>query len=151
MNWKFWKKYKCHHDYVFVRNLYGDEINYYGGYRSVWQCKTCGNIKFRENLYEDSKLVSELRKLYENYYDKRYKDWQESHSENLNMLQKNLRETAYNGRRTYEIILLCNVLTNDKEYYYKWLIDQGLEVSTELFGEKELNTKENSFLFKIKW
>lgn len=39
MNWfkKFIQKFGCEHDYVFVRNIYGDEINRCGGYRSLWK------------------------------------------------------------------------------------------------------------------
>lgn len=153
MNWKFWKKYTCNHDYEYVRNLYGDEINYYNGKRSVWKCSKCGKIEFRDYLYEKPAYLfaDELRKLYEDYYDKRYKDWQESHSEDLNMLRKKLRDTAYNGRRTYDIVMLCDVASNDKEYYYKWLTEQGLKVSTELFNQKEWCTEKNSYLFKIYW
>lgn len=39
MNWL--KKLFCKHDYsVFVRNIYGDEINYTDK-RSVWKCSKC--------------------------------------------------------------------------------------------------------------
>ena len=38
----FLKRKKCEHDYEFVRNIYGDEINWCGGYRSEWRCKKCG-------------------------------------------------------------------------------------------------------------
>ena len=41
---------KCEHEYEFVRNIYGDEINLCGGYRSIWKCKKCGKIEYRKNL-----------------------------------------------------------------------------------------------------
>jgi len=35
----------------FVRNIYGDEINYAGGQRSLWKCARCGALTARDNLY----------------------------------------------------------------------------------------------------
>lgn len=29
---------------AFVRNIYGDEINSWGGKRSLWACKRCGRL-----------------------------------------------------------------------------------------------------------
>ena len=40
----------CKHDYVFVRNIYGDEINAAGGKRSWWRCRKCGKRKLRSQL-----------------------------------------------------------------------------------------------------
>jgi hypothetical protein len=41
MNWL--KRLFCRHQAVaFVRNIYGDEINEWGGKRSIWKCKRCG-------------------------------------------------------------------------------------------------------------
>ena len=48
MTWP-WKN-KCEHEYEFVRNIHGDEINWCGGYRSIWRCKKCGNIQYRNEL-----------------------------------------------------------------------------------------------------
>ncbi len=42
----------CKHEYVFVRNIYGDEINAKGGMRSVWRCKKCGCIQYGRSLYK---------------------------------------------------------------------------------------------------
>ena len=53
----FIKSLRCKHDYRFVRNLYGDEINLYGGARSVWQCANCGKLQFRSNLFNEDKVV----------------------------------------------------------------------------------------------
>ena len=43
------KRLFCEHEYEFVRNIYGDEINACGGYRSIWKCKKCGKIEYRKN------------------------------------------------------------------------------------------------------
>ena len=50
---QLFKQLFCKHDYEFVRNIYGDEINYCGGYRSLWKCKKCGNLHWRESLYQE--------------------------------------------------------------------------------------------------
>ena len=40
----------CRHEYEFVRNIYGDEINHVGGKRSWWRCVKCGKWKTGEHL-----------------------------------------------------------------------------------------------------
>ena len=50
------KQLFCKHEYYFVRNIYGDEINYCGGYRSLWRCKKCGNLQWRESLYQEENI-----------------------------------------------------------------------------------------------
>jgi len=46
-----WQQFFCKHDFVFMYNLYGDEINSWDGNRSLWQCKHCGRIQAREKLH----------------------------------------------------------------------------------------------------
>lgn len=50
--WSFIKRLFCAHDFIFVRNIYGDEILEHGYNRSVWKCKHCGRVKYT-NLAED--------------------------------------------------------------------------------------------------
>ncbi len=38
------KRLFCKHEYEFVRNIHGDEINWCGGYRSLWRCKKCNKL-----------------------------------------------------------------------------------------------------------
>lgn len=47
---KFIKRLFCKHEYEFVRNIYGDEINMVGGRRSWWRCKKCGKWTPFEHL-----------------------------------------------------------------------------------------------------
>ena len=43
---KIIKQFFCKHNNIeFVRNIYGDEINYANA-RSVWRCKYCGKILY---------------------------------------------------------------------------------------------------------
>jgi RNase P subunit RPR2 len=53
---EFFKRLMCKHsDMQHVRNIHGDEINFRGGKRSVWQCANCGAIKLRDHLHYEPK------------------------------------------------------------------------------------------------
>lgn len=39
----------CWHRYVFIRNIYGDEINYYNK-RSIYRCINCNKILYHHSL-----------------------------------------------------------------------------------------------------
>lgn len=45
------KRLFCNHEWQFVRNIYGDEINHVGGYRSWWSCTKCGARALGQHLY----------------------------------------------------------------------------------------------------
>lgn len=47
------KQLFCRHNYVFLRNVYGDEINLLGGKRSIWICTKCSILTFRRQLVEE--------------------------------------------------------------------------------------------------
>lgn len=42
----------CKHSFDFIRNIYGDEIRYYGWKRSIWKCSKCGKLHYSRNLYQ---------------------------------------------------------------------------------------------------
>jgi len=42
----------CRHDWIFMRNIYGDEINKCEGHRSMWCCRKCGVLKTKPNLMD---------------------------------------------------------------------------------------------------
>lgn len=42
---------KCAHHYVFLRNIFGDEIIEKGYKRSVWKCCFCQKIEYRNQLH----------------------------------------------------------------------------------------------------
>lgn len=48
LQWLFCK----HRNLAFVRNIYGDEINHCGGYRSLWHCPDCKMEEYRRELHE---------------------------------------------------------------------------------------------------
>lgn len=150
MNCKFWKKYTCNHDWEHVRNLHGDEINSYNGVRSIWKCPKCGKYDFRYYIKSNHTLKDELQNICSEFYDKRYGEWKDLRSETLNLMLRDMRNTAYRGLDSYEIILNCDEDHNDKLYYDKWFKENGLTVTSELYGQKEVLQK-NSYLFKISW
>ena len=43
----------CRHEYEFVRNIYGDEINHVGGNRSWWRCRKCGKMALDPHLHKE--------------------------------------------------------------------------------------------------
>jgi len=43
---KILKRLSCKHEYVFIRMIYGDEINAHGGKRHEYRCKKCGIYKW---------------------------------------------------------------------------------------------------------
>ena len=50
---KFFKRLFCkHQDQTFIRNIYGDEINLTNGKRSVWRCKKCEAVVWRDSLVQ---------------------------------------------------------------------------------------------------
>lgn len=50
----------CRHEYVFDRNIYGDEINAVGGYRSWWRCRKCGKYVLLPELHHESENEGEV-------------------------------------------------------------------------------------------
>lgn len=50
----FIKRLFCKHEYEFVRNIYGDEINMVNGRRSWWRCMKCGKWRAFKHLQPES-------------------------------------------------------------------------------------------------
>lgn len=46
-----WRQWRCKHDPVFIRNLYGDEIIEHDYKRSLWGCRKCGCLLFHPDLH----------------------------------------------------------------------------------------------------
>ncbi len=49
---KIVRRLLCRHEWEWLRNIYGDEINLAGGKRSWWRCKKCGKLRLSPHLYE---------------------------------------------------------------------------------------------------
>lgn len=145
------KRLFCEHEYEFVRNIYGDEINACGGYRSIWKCKKCGKIEYRKNLQTVS-LLQRLDNLYDEYYHNKYEEWQTLKSNTLVVIANDMLEAAKRGECWYTIVLICDEDTNDKNYYEKWFTENNLKIDKiELFNQKEKCSKLNQYKFHVRW
>lgn len=142
---------KCEHEYEFVRNIYGDEINWCGGYRSIWKCKKCGKIEYRKNLQKFS-MLQRLDNLYDEYYHNKYEEWQTLRADTLTKITTDMLEAAKRGECWYTIVLICDEDANDKNYYEKWFTENNLKVEEiELFNQKEKCDKLNQYQFHVRW
>lgn len=68
------KRLLCRHEWQFERNIYGDEINAVGGYRSWWRCPKCGKRFLDPRLYPS--FEPELPPLSERRDDGHYDYWE---------------------------------------------------------------------------
>lgn len=142
---------KCEHEYEFVRNIYGDEINLCGEYRSIWKCKKCGKIEYRQNLQTVS-MLQRLDNLYDEYYHNKYEEWQTLRADTLTKITTDMLEFAKRGECWYTIVLTCDEDANDKNYYEKWFTENNLKIEKiELFNQKEKCDKLNQYKFHIRW
>lgn len=141
----------CEHEYEFVRNIYGDEINDHNRMRSEWRCTKCGHVQYREDLHTVGTLCEELDKLYDDFYKDKYNSWKELRAETLNTMLKGMREAAYRGECWYNIVIVCEERYDDKYYYEKWLDENALKYDREPYHQKEKCTELNSYMFHIRW
>ena len=148
---KWIKRLFCEHEYEFVRNIYGDEINACGGYRSIWKCKKCSKIEYRKKLQTVS-MLQRLDNLYDEYYHNKYEEWRTLRSDTLVNITNDMLETAKKGECWYTIVLICDEDANDKNYYEKWFTENNLKIDKiELFNQKEKCSKLNQYKFHIRW
>ena len=145
---KFIKQLLCNHEYEFVRNIYGDEINHLGGKRSEYRCKKCGKITYKYT-YKNS-LYDDLHKIIIQRKETKYNNWLIENQVNLNNVEKWLKKTAETGETSYELIWVCDKKKNDKEFLHKWLKDNNLHCKTELYKGDEYY-EVNTYIFKIYW
>ena len=143
------KSWFCKHEYVFVRNIHGDEINWCGGYRSIWRCKKCGKLQYREQL--ELSLAEKLHRNSEQYYINKYNNWKKYRNKALNEIIDGMIDNSHAGRYWYEIILLCEEKYNDRNYYCKWLDENELKYDFKLYNQKEACDEINQYKFTIKW
>lgn len=141
-------KFGCKHNWVWKRNIYGDEINNLNGKRSVWVCELCGKIKYRDELYQKP-LVKELMEKYDYYYRHKYENWLNNHTSTCEHIIEGLREVASKGQCWYDVILYCNDETDDKYYYEKFITSLGVEV--EFKSNSKVDTVIQPYEVHIKW
>ena len=144
-------KHGCEHEYKFVRNIYGDEINTHNGMRSEWRCIKCGHVQYREDYHITGTLCEELDTLYDNFHKDKYNSWKELRSETLNSILKTTRDAAYKGNCHANIILYCEEKYDDKNYYEQWFNENGLKYEYELYNQEKKCKYINCYEFHIRW
>lgn len=153
MHWikKLIQNIGCEHEYEFVRNIYGDEINHRNRMRSEWKCIKCDHVQYREDYHTSGTLREELDKLYDDFYKNKYDSWKELRAETLNNMIKIMREAAYNGKCSADFILLCEEKYDDIHYYGKWFDENALIHEWKLHNQKEKYTASNAYEVHIRW
>ena len=141
----------CKHEYKFIRNIYGDEINAHDRMRSEWRCIKCGHIQYREDYHNTETLNEELDKLYDNFYKDKYNSWKDLRAKTLNDMVQSMRESAHEGNCHINIILYCEEKYNDKNYYEKWFDENGLKHEYEFHNQKEKCNDVNCYEFHVRW
>lgn len=141
----------CTHDFIWLRNIYGDEINLHDGKRSIWCCSKCGKVEYRDELHfkPDKSFVNYLDRLYNIYYENRYKEWCKEHGDTLQCCINQMCERANSGLAWFEINILCDNDKNDKYYYEKFFEELGLKVKA--YTDQKEYTKLTNVRFTLKW
>ena len=147
---KWIKRLFCKHEYEFLRNIYGDEINWCGGYRSIWRCKKCGALEYRKNLQVFS-MMQKLDKYYDEYYKNKYQNWKNLRSDTLNKITDEMIKAAKRGECWYDTIIICEEKFNDRNYFEKWFEENKLRVEIELYNQKEKADEINKYKFHVRW
>lgn len=152
MNWlyKLIQKIGCDHEYKWVRNIYGDEINLTDGKRSIWKCFKCDKIQYRDELKPEGKLFAqELDRYYYQHYNEQYNEWIIKNEEQLEEIKEDMINAAKRGECWYHIVLHCVEENKDREYYKKYFKSLGLKVEYQrLNGEPYCDADYN---FTMKW
>lgn len=148
-NW--FKRFWCEHEYEFVRNIYGDEINECGGYRSLWKCSKCGKYQHRKELCTKNTLKVTLDRLYDECYENEYKNWVKEHDEFLFHITNQLIDASSKGKCYFEFVMACKTSTDDRWHFKQWLEENKLEYECELYHQLEEYDEINQYMFKIRW
>lgn len=128
----------CKHDYKFIRNIYGDEINHRCGKRSLWQCEKCGNLEYRDYLEPVGTLFVEmLDRKYDEYYKNRFTTWKQEKEKSINWIKSKMIQAAEQGKCWLDIILVIDESKEDRYYYDKFFEELGLEYDRNL-PDKEI-------------
>ena len=149
MNWLKKIFRKCKHDYKFIRNIHGDEINQCGKYRSIWKCKRCGKIEYRYDL--NLPLVDILDKFNDEYVKLKYEEWKDNNKEILSKITNDMINIAQEGGISYDIVLTCNEKLSDKHYFSKWLDENKLKYEFTHLSKNLAHHEIEQYSLHIRW
>ena len=96
-----------HKNLIFVRNIYGDEINQVSlkhTYRSIWVCEDCGKIIYKGELYEERNYKEKGGNMIERYLGQH--DAPEKKEQIINISEEN---NIGDINKIYKAIELLNV------------------------------------------
>lgn len=128
----FIKSLFCKHEYEFVRNIHGDEINHMGGKRSIWKCKKCGKLQYRDELNPVGTLFCQLlNRIYDKYYDDKFRNWQEEKKSSIENIKNQMIKAAENGYNWLDIVLFIDDSKSDLTYWEKTFEELGIEFTRE--------------------
>ena len=148
----FIKRLCCEHEYEFVRNIHGDEINWCGGYRSIWRCKKCGNIQYRDELNPIGSLFCQmLNRKYDKYYEDKFKAWQEENKSSIEDIKTQMTEVELKlckqmirytqlSRKPKQDLLNAVRNVEEQEYIKECRPDFGLK-SSKIYYDLYINKK----------
>lgn len=95
-----------HKNLIFVRNIYGDEINQISlkhTYRSIWVCEDCGKIIYKGELYEERNYKEKGGNMIERYLEQHYEP--ERKKQIINISEEN---NVGDIKKIYEVTELLN-------------------------------------------
>lgn len=120
----FIKSWFCKHEYEFVRNIHGDEINYLNGKRSIWKCKKCGKLQYRDELNPIGSLFCQmLNRKYDKYYEDKFKAWQKENQTSIENIKNQMIKAAEQGKWWLDIVLFIDESKSDRYYWEKYLMN----------------------------
>ena len=153
-NWllRFLQRYGCEHDWKWVHNIYGDQINYHGGKRSLWECQKCGKREYKYELYPEGTLFTQmLDKNYKTYYQNIYDNWCKEHEETLKKIKNQLIDASIKGECWFDVVLICDDNKNDRNYYIRYFENLGLKVTTKDKPYDRDKVQIEPFEFHLRW
>ena len=106
------KQLFCKHNFKFIRNIYGDEINLHNGNRSEWKCKKCGKTKYQQQYVElENREQLEVTILYIKSKIRDLNYWKEQEIDRLAKFGETIKAvvflkekefiTDYNGKKRH--------------------------------------------------
>ena len=129
----------CKHNYKFVRNIYGDEINHLNGKRSVWVCEKCGKLEYRDYLEPVGTLFAKmLNRKYDEYYKNKFNDWKKENETTINLIKNEMIQAAEQGKCLLNIKLIIDEKHNDRYYWEQLFGELGITYDRDELPDKEV-------------
>ena len=117
----------CDHTFLtFVRNIYGDEINQHNGKRSIWKCKSCGKLIYKDKLYYGEGLSKFLNELSEQYYINLQNKWELDHKQMFDDITEQMYKAASNGKWSIDYVISFN--EDDWYRFEKYWTKQNIRI-----------------------